>query len=134
MPDPLAHAHSQRLAARIRDEIHAAGGWIGFARFMELALYAPALGYYVAGSRKLGPDGDFVTAPEISALFGRALARQVAQVLESPGGAVLELFSGDVQFDLDSGWEVSGQMALGALRPYPVTILAVFCDVHISER
>ncbi len=61
---------------------------------MELALYAPGLGYYVAGSTKLGGDGDFVTAPEISPLFGRTLARQIAQVLESSGGEVLELGAG----------------------------------------
>ncbi|MGH8632099.1 MAG: class I SAM-dependent methyltransferase [Burkholderiales bacterium] len=94
MPDELALAHSRRLAGLIREEVRAAGGWIPFARYMELALYAPGLGYYVAGARKLGTGGDFVTAPEISALFGRALARQVAQILERTDGAVLELGAG----------------------------------------
>jgi len=55
------------------------GGWIGFDRFMDLALFAPGLGYYSGGAHKFGPDGDFVTAPEISPLFGKTLARQVAQ-------------------------------------------------------
>jgi SAM-dependent MidA family methyltransferase len=93
-PDEAAQAHSRRVAAHICDEISRAGGWIPFARYMELALYAPGLGYYAAGAAKLGPEGDFVTAPEISRLFGRALARQVAQVLEGCGGAVLELGAG----------------------------------------
>jgi SAM-dependent MidA family methyltransferase len=61
---------------------------------MELALYAPGLGYYVAGATKLGGDGDFVTAPEISPLFGRTLARQIAELLERTGGEVLELGAG----------------------------------------
>ena len=61
---------------------------------MELALYAPGLGYYVAGAAKLGSDGDFVTAPEVSPLFGRTLARQIAQLLEGSAGQVLELGAG----------------------------------------
>jgi SAM-dependent MidA family methyltransferase len=73
------------LADRIAAEIGAAGGWIGFERFMALALYTPGLGYYSRGDRQFGTlarDGsDFVTAPELSPLFGRALARQVAQAL-----------------------------------------------------
>ena len=93
-PDEAGEAHSRRVAAHIRGEIARAGGWISFARYMELALYAPGLGYYAVGAAKLGPEGDFVTAPEISRLFGRALARQVAQVLERCGGAVLELGAG----------------------------------------
>src|SRR5689334_20726155 len=72
-PEQEEIAHSERLVGRIRDEIDARGGWISFERFMEMALYEPTLGYYSAGSRKLGADGDFVTAPEISPLFSRCL-------------------------------------------------------------
>jgi SAM-dependent MidA family methyltransferase len=93
-PSPDAAAHSERVAAHINAEIERAGGWIGFARYMELALYAPGLGYYMAGARKLGPDGDFVTAPELGPLFGHTLARQVAQVLDAAGGEVLEIGAG----------------------------------------
>jgi SAM-dependent MidA family methyltransferase len=86
---------SARLAERIRAEIAAAGGLLPFDRFMDLALYAPGLGYYVAGAVKLGRDGDFVTAPEISPLFGRCLAAQCAEVLERLGGGdLLELGAG----------------------------------------
>jgi SAM-dependent MidA family methyltransferase len=81
LPDTDALAHSARVVARIRDEIAAAGGWIDFARYMELALYAPGLGYYAAGATKLGPAGDFTTAPEMTPLFGQSLAVQVAAIL-----------------------------------------------------
>jgi SAM-dependent MidA family methyltransferase len=93
-PSDDARRHSARLSETIRKEIDTAGGWIGFARYMELALYAPGLGYYVAGAAKLGGDGDFVTAPELSPLFGRTLARQIAQLLERSAGQVLELGAG----------------------------------------
>ena len=74
-------AHAARVAAHIRAEIAAAGGWIPFAQFMQLALYAPGLGYYSAGTRKFGASGDFVTAPELTPVFARCLAGQVAEVL-----------------------------------------------------
>jgi len=92
-PDPQALAASRALLDRIGAELGAARNWISFARYMELALYEPGLGYYAAGARKLGAGGDFITAPELSPLFGRALARQVAQILE-PGEAVLEFGAG----------------------------------------
>jgi SAM-dependent MidA family methyltransferase len=85
----------RRLRALIRDEIAAAGGALPFDRFMELALYAPGLGYYAAGAVKLGPAGDFVTAPEVSPLFGRCMAGQCAEVLGRLGGGdLLELGAG----------------------------------------
>ncbi len=94
-PDAAAAAHSARLLDHLRVEIAAAGGAISFARFMELALYAPGLGYYRAGARKFGPSGDFVTAPELSPLFSRCLARQCREILARLGaGSILELGAG----------------------------------------
>src|SRR5690606_18741422 len=95
-PSPDELAASAALTARIAGEIAAAGGAISFERYMELALYAPGLGYYVGGARKFGADGDFVTAPEISSLFGAALARPCAEILERVGGegAILEFGGG----------------------------------------
>jgi len=93
-PSEEARTHSERLVRHIHAEIDRSGGWISFARYLELALYAPGLGYYMAGARKLGADGDFVTAPEISPLFGRTLARQVAQVLRASQPEVLEVGAG----------------------------------------
>ncbi|MFN9212001.1 MAG: class I SAM-dependent methyltransferase [Betaproteobacteria bacterium] len=94
---PDAIAASERLTALIRAEIDAHGGWLPFDRYMELALYAPGLGYYAAGAHKLGDaaaGGDFVTAPELSPLFGRALAAQLAQLFEHCAPRVLEFGAG----------------------------------------
>src|SRR5215470_6588531 len=87
-------AHSLALAAHIREALTAAGGWLSFERFMELALYAPGLGYYSAGSLKIGAGGDFVTAPEVSDLFSGCLAAQCHEVLLAVGGDILELGAG----------------------------------------
>jgi SAM-dependent MidA family methyltransferase len=87
--DPAAEQHSARLTNLIRAEIGAAGGLLPFDRFMDLALYAPGLGYYVAGTAKFGAGGDFVTAPEISPLFGGCVAVQCAEVLQRLGGGDL---------------------------------------------
>ena len=84
-PDTESLAHSAAVDAYIRQQIESAGGSIGFADFMHHALYAPGLGYYTAGSTKFGEAGDFVTAPEISPIFSRVLARQAAAVFEQMG-------------------------------------------------
>ncbi|HEY9181635.1 MAG TPA: SAM-dependent methyltransferase [Gammaproteobacteria bacterium] len=94
-PSDEALQVSAALAAEIGREIDLSGGWLDFARYMELALYAPGLGYYSAGSAKLGPAGDFVTAPELSAVLGSALAMTIDAELESLGSStVLELGAG----------------------------------------
>ena len=97
-PDADALAHSACLVNCIRSEIAASGGSIAFSRYMELALYAPGLGYYSAGARKLGADGDFITAPELTPLFGHVLAQQVAALLQriswTTPPAVLEVGAG----------------------------------------
>lgn len=88
-------AHVEQLHALIRAEVEACGGAIPFSRFMDLALYAPRLGYYRAGWRTFGTEGDFVTAAEISPLFASAVARQVEQVLSLIGTReVVELGAG----------------------------------------
>lgn len=94
-PSAQAQAHSQRVAGLLRERMRAAGGWLDFSQFMELVLYAPGLGYYSAGSVKLGPAGDFVTAPELSPLFARCLARAcLPWLLKNPGSVILELGAG----------------------------------------
>lgn len=99
LPEPTAdqRAHSDRLRASLVAEIAGQGGWIPFDRYMQQVLYAPGLGYYAAGTRKFGDaesGGDFVTAPEISPLFGRALAAQVAQVFEHTPARIVEFGAG----------------------------------------
>lgn len=101
-PDEIAISH--RLTARITAELHAQGGFLTFERFMDLALYAPGLGYYVAGAHKFGAAGDFVTAPELSPLFGACLARQCAATLQSGGDGIIEFGGG------------SGRLAISVLR------------------
>ncbi len=90
--DALAasHALQQRIAAEIAQQ----SGAIPFSRFMELALYAPDLGYYSGGSAKLGKDGDFTTAPELSALFGQALAQAAAAIMAQSAPHILEFGAG----------------------------------------
>jgi SAM-dependent MidA family methyltransferase len=95
VPSDEALRQSATLVAEIRGEIERAGGWIDFARYMELALYAPGLGYYSAGSAKLGAAGDFVTAPELSRSFGRAIALTLDSELSALGSQdVIELGAG----------------------------------------
>jgi SAM-dependent MidA family methyltransferase len=91
---PAEREHSQAVARHIRERLRAAGGWLSFERFMELALYAPGLGYYSAGGAKIGPGGDFTTAPEVSGMFSACVAQQCADVLAQTGGSILEFGAG----------------------------------------
>ena len=101
-PDELSAQHSVRVGDHIRQRIDAANGQISFAEFMHEALYAPGLGYYNAGSIKFGAGGDFVTAPEVSSLFGRVVARQCAEVLHDiENGEVLEFGAGSGRLAVD---------------------------------
>ena len=103
--DPIAQQHSEQLLTLIKHKISEAGGKISFADYMQLCLYAPGLGYYSAGSHKIGDGGDFTTAPEISPLFSRSLARQLIDVLSQiDQGNILEFGAG------------SGKMAVDILR------------------
>ncbi|HTX23491.1 MAG TPA: SAM-dependent methyltransferase [Steroidobacteraceae bacterium] len=123
--------HSARLEALIRGRITDAGGWIDFETFMELALYAPGLGYYSAGSAKLGPAGDFITAPELTDLYSRCVAYQCAEILAALGGGEIIEFGGG-----------SGRMAsvvLSALEqldmlPERYAILEVSADLKARQQ
>ena len=118
-------AHAEHVAAHIRAFIAEHGGVIGFDAYMRLALYAPGLGYYSAGATKLGGGGDFVTAPEISSLFSRCLARQTADILRRCGGDVLELGAGSGRMAADVLTELA---ALDRL-PHRYRILEVSADL-----
>lgn len=122
---------AERVRLSIAREIDASGGWIGFERYMDLALNAPGLGYYSAGARKLGQGGDFTTAPEISSLFGACIAQQCAEVLrELSGGSILEIGAG------------SGRLAVDALTrletldclPARYLILELSADLRARQR
>ncbi|HKV97472.1 MAG TPA: SAM-dependent methyltransferase [Gammaproteobacteria bacterium] len=130
-PAPDALAHSARLRERMRAEIQAHGGAISFERYMDLALFAPGLGYYSAGARKFGAAGDFVTAPELSPLFGRCLAVQCAELLKLLGGGdVLELGAGSGAMAADLLAELE---TLGTL-PERYWILEVSAELRERQR
>lgn len=94
-PEPVARQQSEKLIARIKESLRQQTGVIGFDQYMKMALYEPGLGYYSAGSRKFGVEGDFVTAPELSPLFSQCLAQQCEQILnELDSGVILELGAG----------------------------------------
>jgi SAM-dependent MidA family methyltransferase len=101
-PSPDALAASRQLQQLIAEEIRRQDGWISFSRYMELTLYAPDVGYYSGGAAKLGKDGDFTTAPEITPLFGATLARVVATLMQQTGPHLMEFGAGTgkLAFDL----------------------------------
>ena len=94
VPDSDALAASHALQQQIALEIAAHDGAMPFSRFMELALYAPRLGYYSGGSAKLGASGDFITAPEMTPLFGAAVAQTVAAIMAQSAPHILEFGAG----------------------------------------
>jgi SAM-dependent MidA family methyltransferase len=127
-PAPSAEALevSNALARVIRAEIDRAGGWIDFARYMELALYAPGLGYYSAGSAKLGPAGDFVTAPELGDLLARALARTLRPELERLAAPMI--------LELGAGTGTLAAQLLAALDNERVSYLILEPSADLRER
>ena len=127
---PDERAHSGRVADHIREFVRQRGGAIGFDAYMRMALYAPGLGYYSAGATKLGADGDFVTAPEVSDLFSRCLARQAADVLRDTGGDVLELGAGSGRMAVDVLTELAAMECL----PEKYRILEVSADLADRQR
>ena len=122
-------AHCEALTAHIAAEVRAGGGWLSFERFMALALYAPGLGYYSAGSVKIGAGGDFVTAPQLSDLFSRCVAAQCAEVL-ADGGEILEFGAGTGRMAAAVLTELA---ALGRL-PHRYAILEVSADLAQRQR
>ncbi len=120
-PDPQGLAASRELLERVAAELGIAGNWISFARYMELVLYEPGLGYYASGARKLGAGGDFITAPDLTPLFGRTLARQVAQLLQ-PGDAILEFGAG------------SGALAASILNQTSVPYFVLETSSDLGQR
>ena len=130
-PDAAARAHSAAVVAAVHSAIEAAGGWIPFERYMQLVLYAPGLGYYAAGARKFGVQGDFVTAPEMTPLFARTLSRPLARMLDrAKARDVLELGagSGALAADLIAAWQAQGE------PPVRYRILEVSPDLRARQQ
>ena len=101
MPSPAAQQSSANLQTLLAEEIKKYGNWIPFSRFMELVLYAPQYGYYTGGSHKIGNDGDFITAPTLTPLFARTLARQLQELLPQTAGNIYEFGAGTGQLAAD---------------------------------
>lgn len=130
-PDEDSRCHSDLVAQHIHDSIEAGGGTISFAEFMQQALYAPGLGYYVSGNRKFGDAGDFITAPELSPLFSRLVANQAASVLDQiDNGEVLELGAGSGALAVDLCRRLQELNAL----PERYMILEVSADLQQRQQ
>jgi SAM-dependent MidA family methyltransferase len=127
---PAANLH-ERLGRHIAERIAGAGGWLGFDEFMRAALYAPGLGYYSAGSHKIGAAGDFITAPELATLFADSMAVQCAQVLELLGSAdIVEVGGGTgaLACDLLRALQRAGRL------PQRYRILEVSADLRERQQ
>lgn len=130
IPGPDAQKNSQQLCELIQHDIALQEGWIPFSRFMELALYAPGLGYYSAGASKFGAAGDFVTAPELSPLFGRTLAYQIAEIITLSTPHILELGAGSGKLALDILTELERMQHL----PDTYSILEISADLRERQQ
>lgn len=129
--DEAAAEHSERARAHLAVEIAAAGGWLSFERFMDLALYAPGLGYYSAGAAKLGADGDFITAPEVSRLFGACVAVQCREILSRLcSGSILEIGAGGGRLAAD----ILARLETEARLPESYSILEISADLRARQR
>ncbi len=145
LPQPSADAleQSTQMRALLKDRITQAGGWIPFSTYMADALYTPGLGYYSGGARKFGSGGDFITAPELSPLFGEALATQVRQIMELSVPEIIEVGAGTGLLAVDLLCELERQGALptryrilelsGELRERQQQTLAAKAP-HLAER
>lgn len=128
---PAEAAHCERVAGHLRWLITGGGGWLPFSGFMDAALYAPGLGYYMAGQSRIGAGGDFVTAPEVSPLFARCLAIQVAELLERTGGGDL------VEYGAGTGALAAGLLqALAELDVLPrrYRIVEISAPLRVRQR
>jgi SAM-dependent MidA family methyltransferase len=130
VPSTEALAYSAALTDHIAREIDAAGGWIGFDRFMDLALYAPAQGYYSGGAHKFGAQGDFVTAPELGPAFAQSLAAQVGQLLGLSSPQIVEVGAGSGQLAVDLLRELERRGRL----PDSYAILELSGELQLRQR
>jgi len=131
LPQPSADeiAHSQKLSELIKQKIIAAGGWIDFEQYMQLALYAPGLGYYSAGAQKFGEQGDFITSPEVSPLFAQTLANPLANLLKKiPDAKIIEFGAGSGKLAADL------LLSLDVLKKLPSEYLIIELSAELQQR
>jgi SAM-dependent MidA family methyltransferase len=129
--DAAAAEHGRRAHEYLLEQIDAAGAWLCFERFMDLALYAPRVGYYSGGAQKFGAAGDFTTAPEISRLFGACVAVQCGEILGRLNAAsILEIGAGSGRLAAD----VLGRLASLQRLPQRYWILEISADLRDRQR
>ncbi len=126
---PAELQHGAAVDAHVRRCLAEAGGWLSFAAFMQQALYAPGLGYYSAGATRFGPAGDFITAPELSPLFARCLARQLAPLL-AQGGDLVEFGAGTGSLAA----ELLNALAALGIKPKRYRIVEVSAALREQQR
>lgn len=126
-PDAYALQHSAKLTHFIQHQIHLAGGAIPFSSYMQYALYAPGLGYYMAGKPKLGAAGDFTTAPQLSPLFGYCLAKHCQTILnETKGGNIIEFGAGT--------GKLAASLLQGGCQPDTYYIIEISPDLRQQQQ
>lgn len=130
LPDADALAYSEALKRRIAYEIESSAGWIDFARFMQLALYEPGMGYYSGGARKFGAAGDFVTAPEISAAFSQTIGAQAEQIFALSAPQLIEVGAGSGRLAADLLLELERRRSL----PERYAILELSGELRERQR
>ncbi len=132
LPEPSFDAMnaSRAMQTLIANDIRHHSGWIPFARYMELALYAPGLGYYSGGAAKLGKDGDFTTAPEMTPLFGQAIAQVAARLMKQCTPQILEFGAGSGRLAYDILTELSAQ----GVQVHRYTILEVSAELRARQQ
>lgn len=132
LPEPSFDAliASRALHTLIANDIRHKSGWISFARYMELALYAPELGYYSGGATKLGKDGDFTTAPEITPLFGQSVAQVAAGLMAQSAPQLMEFGAGSGKLAFDILTELAAQ----GVPVHRYTIIEVSGELRARQR
>src|SRR5271168_1566388 len=129
--DDAAAAHCRQMREYLLKQINVAGGWMSFERFMDLALYAPILGYYSGGAQKFGRGGDFTTAPEVSSLYGACVAAQCGEVLRQlNAGSILEIGAGSGRLAAD----VLGSLDYWQIVPRHYWILEISAELRDRQR
>ncbi len=137
-PDNIQIEHAAALASVIRARIEENAGWISFTQFMDLALYTPALGYYSAGSKKIGAGGDFITAPLLGTQFAGCLARQCLEIIENllppQPLTIIEFGAGTGQFALDFLTHLDTLLASHRSLPYQYLIVETSADLKQRQQ
>lgn len=122
LPEPslIEQEHSRLLCQMIRERIDSSHGWIPFSQYMDMALYTPKYGYYNGGAVKIGAEGDFITAPTLSPLFGTVIANQLNQLLPQTDGCIYEFGAG------------TGALALSLIQHINPDVLKAYYIIEVS--